>query len=909
MNNDTNEAPTTTTEPLPEGSSSTTTNTPPQESSPNHHHTADESRTTPPATVSDVQQQQQTELETTTSSSLPNPHVITISATTAISNGKDDTTLSSSTPTKRVNFSEEPFPNSSSTAHQQQQQSTHENGNSQHHHVNINAPTTTAAASTKNKQINLDEIVDDNTHEKDNKSERFASVLDQCFNFLCAFGCRSGQRDSETGVLKSRGPWLYRNYAPIHICYIVFCGFFFGTIFYILELSNPKTNIPYIDALVMSFASVCLSGFLTQPITNITVSSQVCLFFAIVSGGLTLTCLPITLLKIRRCRLRMFALREAENIKRQLAQEQLQEGTTVELQEMNHRDQITLGSEEASHDRQILPNPTLKDLLPPPIKPLTFWENIKDLFVPNGDPFPLTDVEYSAMCWVTVVTAILVVLIVGVGFLILGGVFATYYNEDKYMHGKDPFWLGLFIAVSAFNNCGLTLLDENLSNFVNDWSICFTVGVLVMLGNVLFPMVLRYVLVLIYKCSTKRKVVFKYILEKHHHLSPYVFPGLQTTIYGIVTLLLLVLGIVVTLASDWNSPRLVDQSVSTRVLVAFFHPMSSRTGGFNSIDLYTLSFPTLVVYTLMMRIKPQMACSLRENAYKIVDMVRYLNEEEKSVVETATLSTVNPKLTQVGKIKSTHSIVSSDIDVGTMKEIGKVEDGKSLISAVDQKDEVIYIKLQKEPSDEEQQALEELEEEEKSIYGYSLSSVKPYLRSSSYSSVVPPLEQATLPQIPFSARARRFSRKAWNLLVKCVKDFWFYLTTMLSTNNMWMIIIIFAISIAENDKLKKDPAHYTLFYILFEVISAFANSGLTVGMEGSALSFCAFWTSFSKVMICIVMIMGRHRGFYGTMIDMEEDSYVQEFSKQSEFLERRDLLKKYKRELKKLRKMKEKLKQ
>ncbi|KAG2383047.1 hypothetical protein C9374_005014 [Naegleria lovaniensis] len=849
------------------------------------------------------------ELQVTTdisSSQAPPPHAIaTITTTTSSNKDNVETPCSLSTPTtKRVNFSEEPFPNSSQ--HQQQQQ-IQANGNSQHHnHVETHKPTT-ATVATRNKQINLDEIVDDNTHEKENKRERFASVMDQCFNFLCAFGCKRGQRDLETGSMKSRGPWLYRNYAPIHIFYIIFCGFFFGTIFYILELSNPKTNIPYIDALVMSFASVCLSGFLTQPITNITVSSQVCLFFAIVSGGLTLTCLPITLLKIRRCRLRMFALREAELIKRQLEKEQQQEGTMVELREVSNSQEL-ISLEDSTTNEKPLPRSNSIPL-PPPIKPLTLWENIKDIFVPNGDPFPLTDVECSAMCWVTVVTAILVLVIVAIGFFILGGVFATYYNEDKYMHGKDPFWLGLFIAVSAFNNCGLTLLDENLSNFVHDWSICFTVGVLVMLGNVLFPLILRYILVLIYKCSTKRKVVFKYILEKHHHLSPYVFPGLQTTIYGVVTLLLLVFGIVVTLASDWNSPRLVGQSISTRVLVAFFHPMSSRTGGFNSVDLFTLSYPTLVAYALMMRIKPQMACSLRENAYKIVDMVRYLNEEEKSVVETATLSTFNPKLAPMGKIKSTHSIVSSDIDVGTVKELGKVEDGKSLISAVDQKDEVIYIKLQKEPSEEEQKAMEELEEEEKSVYGYSLSTMKPYLRSSSYSSVVPPLDKATLPQVPFPVKSRRFAKKLWNLLVKCVKDFWFYLTTMLSTNNMWMIIIIFAISIAENDKLKNDPAHYSLFYILFEVISAFANSGLTVGMEGSALAYCAFWTSFSKVMICIVMIMGRHRGFYGTMIDMEEESYVQDFSKQSEFLERREILKQYKRKLKKLRKMKAKLEQ
>ncbi|CAH0044433.1 unnamed protein product [Clonostachys solani] len=80
--------------------------------------------------------------------------------------------------------------------------------------------------------------------------------------------------------------------------------------------------------------------------------------------------------------------------------------------------------------------------------------------------------------------------------------------------------------------------------------------------------------------------------------------------------------------------------------------------------------------------------------------------------------------------------------------------------------------------------------------------------------------------------------------------------------DLWYIFLgVFCISIAESDKIMDgaDPA-FNLFSILFEVTSAYANVGLSLGYPNVNVSLCGKFTPFGKIVICIMMIRGRHRG-------------------------------------------------
>ncbi|KAF1812309.1 cation transporter [Eremomyces bilateralis CBS 781.70] len=82
------------------------------------------------------------------------------------------------------------------------------------------------------------------------------------------------------------------------------------------------------------------------------------------------------------------------------------------------------------------------------------------------------------------------------------------------------------------------------------------------------------------------------------------------------------------------------------------------------------------------------------------------------------------------------------------------------------------------------------------------------------------------------------------------------------TFDLWYIFIgVFCICIAESKKIMdaNNPA-FAVFPIFFEVVSAYGNVGLSLGHPDVLTSLCGQFTPFGKVVVCLMMIRGRHRG-------------------------------------------------
>ena len=76
----------------------------------------------------------------------------------------------------------------------------------------------------------------------------------------------------------------------------------------------------------------------------------------------------------------------------------------------------------------------------------------------------------------------------------------------------------------------------------------------------------------------------------------------------------------------------------------------------------------------------------------------------------------------------------------------------------------------------------------------------------------------------------------------------------------WIVLAVLFITITETSQFERDPIDYSVFNILFEVVSAYGCVGISVGLPGVAYSFCGGWHKFSKLILCAVMLRGRHRG-------------------------------------------------
>ncbi len=76
----------------------------------------------------------------------------------------------------------------------------------------------------------------------------------------------------------------------------------------------------------------------------------------------------------------------------------------------------------------------------------------------------------------------------------------------------------------------------------------------------------------------------------------------------------------------------------------------------------------------------------------------------------------------------------------------------------------------------------------------------------------------------------------------------------------WIAIAVFLITIIETGQVHRDPVVFSVFNIVFEVISAYGCVGISVGVPWNAYSFCGAWHTGSKLVLCAVMLRGRHRG-------------------------------------------------
>lgn len=125
-------------------------------------------------------------------------------------------------------------------------------------------------------------------------------------------------------------------------------------------------------------------------------------------------------------------------------------------------------------------------------------------------------------------------------------------------------YLGVFHAVSAFNNAGFALYSDNLIGFVTDPWICVPIMVVVIVGGLGFPVVLE--------------------LRRHLH-RPRQW-SLHTKLTVSMSAVLLLAGCLFITANEWSNPHTLGAlSTPGKLLSGIFHGVIPRTAGFNSLDV------------------------------------------------------------------------------------------------------------------------------------------------------------------------------------------------------------------------------------------------------------------------------------------------------------------------------------
>jgi potassium uptake TrkH family protein len=157
----------------------------------------------------------------------------------------------------------------------------------------------------------------------------------------------------------------------------------------------------------------------------------------------------------------------------------------------------------------------------------------------------------------------------------------------RYGYGNgfwDSAYLGFFHAVSAFNNAGFGLHADSLTRYAQDAWITLPIAAAVILGGIGFPVLLE--------------------MLRHRHRARTTGRTswtLHTKLTVLTTLVLLLVGTVLTGLLEWTNPATLGaHDVPGKLLNSFFHSSMSRTAGFNSLDIGALQASTLLMTCILM---------------------------------------------------------------------------------------------------------------------------------------------------------------------------------------------------------------------------------------------------------------------------------------------------------------------
>lgn len=159
--------------------------------------------------------------------------------------------------------------------------------------------------------------------------------------------------------------------------------------------------------------------------------------------------------------------------------------------------------------------------------------------------------------------------------LALAARFWTTYDEAL----PRSLWLGVFHAVSAFNNAGFALFSDNLIGFVGDPIVLLVVGASIVIGGLGFPVL-----------SDLRRERLRWRRWSLH-----------TKLTLVTTAVLLVVGAIAILVFEWSNPATFGRlDTADSVAAGIFGSVTPRTAGFNAVDYGQVTESTTLVTMLLM---------------------------------------------------------------------------------------------------------------------------------------------------------------------------------------------------------------------------------------------------------------------------------------------------------------------
>ncbi|MEC4984319.1 MAG: TrkH family potassium uptake protein [Oscillatoria sp. PMC 1068.18] len=161
------------------------------------------------------------------------------------------------------------------------------------------------------------------------------------------------------------------------------------------------------------------------------------------------------------------------------------------------------------------------------------------------------------------------------GIIILFQVFAADHEFPRSL------WLAIFHSISAWNNAGFSLFSDSLVRYRTSIPLNFIIPTLIIFGGLGYQVIMELYLWIL-KNMRRQKAKFVFSLN---------FKVVTST-----TLILLVLGTIAFFFTEIHNPEIFGSlSLKDKFIAAWFQSVTTRTAGFNTIDIGKLSTAGLFI--------------------------------------------------------------------------------------------------------------------------------------------------------------------------------------------------------------------------------------------------------------------------------------------------------------------------
>ncbi|MBF2015755.1 MAG: ATPase [Rivularia sp. T60_A2020_040] len=163
--------------------------------------------------------------------------------------------------------------------------------------------------------------------------------------------------------------------------------------------------------------------------------------------------------------------------------------------------------------------------------------------------------------------------ITGIFFLLL--VFVPDFGWNKGM------WLAIFHSVSAWNNAGFSLFSNNLIDYNSSAILVLTISSLIIFGGIGYQVILE---------------MFFWLSSRFRKTPRHIVLSLDYKVATSTTIFLLILGTIAFFFVEIKNPKTVEYfNFRSQLLAALFQSVTTRTAGFNSIDIGSMTTTGLFI--------------------------------------------------------------------------------------------------------------------------------------------------------------------------------------------------------------------------------------------------------------------------------------------------------------------------